>query len=209
MMYCTFAMLFIAQAYNIELSHQAADHHAAAPDAHLQGHGRRAARLAGGDRRDARQFNIPEAGLLLILGIDKFLDMGRSATNVIGNSIATAVVAKWEGDLIATRRPKARARRRRRRKHRQLRPSSRRRVRSWRRTRFGRPPRSGAAGRRCWCRPGRSDPGRADRHADKGDAQAGASRSAIAKLDALLLSRPAASRSATRSTSASWSWTDR
>jgi len=44
------------------------------------------------------QFNIPEAGLLLLLGIDHFLDMGRSATNVIGNSIATAVVSKWEGE---------------------------------------------------------------------------------------------------------------
>ena len=38
-------------------------------------------------------FDIPEAGLLLILGVDTFLDMGRSATNVIGNSLATAVVA--------------------------------------------------------------------------------------------------------------------
>jgi hypothetical protein len=36
------------------------------------------------------QFNIPEAGLLLLLGIDHFLDMARSATNVIGNGIATA-----------------------------------------------------------------------------------------------------------------------
>ena len=35
----------------------------------------------------------------MLLGIDHFLDMGRSATNVIGNSIATAVVAKWEGEL--------------------------------------------------------------------------------------------------------------
>ena len=43
----------------------------------------------------------PEAGLLLIIGIDQFLDMGRSATNVIGNSLATAVVAKWEGELIS------------------------------------------------------------------------------------------------------------
>src|SRR5215203_3669095 len=46
------------------------------------------------------QFNMPEAGLLLILGIDTFLDMGRSATNAIGNSIATAAVAKWEGELL-------------------------------------------------------------------------------------------------------------
>jgi Na+/H+-dicarboxylate symporter len=36
---------------------------------------------------------------VLLLGIDHFLDMGRSATNVIGNSIATAVVSKWEGEL--------------------------------------------------------------------------------------------------------------
>jgi Na+/H+-dicarboxylate symporter len=47
-------------------------------------------------------FNIPEAGLLLIIGIDQFLDMGRSATNVLGNSIATAAVAKWEGQLTLT-----------------------------------------------------------------------------------------------------------
>jgi Na+/H+-dicarboxylate symporter len=47
------------------------------------------------------QFDIPEAGLLLILGIDTFLDMGRSATNAVGNSIATAVVAKWEGELVS------------------------------------------------------------------------------------------------------------
>ena len=45
-------------------------------------------------------FNIPEAGLLLIIGIDQFLDMGRSATNVVGNSLATAVVAKWEGEDV-------------------------------------------------------------------------------------------------------------
>jgi Na+/H+-dicarboxylate symporter len=38
--------------------------------------------------------------LLLIIGIDQFLDMGRSATNVIGNALATAVVAKWEGEQI-------------------------------------------------------------------------------------------------------------
>jgi Na+/H+-dicarboxylate symporter len=42
------------------------------------------------------QFNIPEAGLILILAVDHFLDMGRSATNVVGNAVATAVVAEWE-----------------------------------------------------------------------------------------------------------------
>lgn len=47
------------------------------------------------------QFNIPEAGLLLIMGVDTFLDMGRTATNVLGNSVAAAVVTKWEGQLGA------------------------------------------------------------------------------------------------------------
>ena len=44
-------------------------------------------------------FKIPEAGLTLLLGIDPILDMGRAAMNVIGNSVATAVVCKWEGVL--------------------------------------------------------------------------------------------------------------
>jgi Na+/H+-dicarboxylate symporter len=43
-------------------------------------------------------FNIPQEGLALILAIDWLLDMGRSATNVIGNAVATAVVSKWEGE---------------------------------------------------------------------------------------------------------------
>jgi Na+/H+-dicarboxylate symporter len=47
-------------------------------------------------------FNVPEAGLLLIIGIDQFLDMGRSATNVLGNTVATAAVARWEGQLTLT-----------------------------------------------------------------------------------------------------------
>jgi len=45
------------------------------------------------------KFGIPEPGLVLILAVDQFLDMGRSATNVIGNGIAAAVVAQWEGPL--------------------------------------------------------------------------------------------------------------
>jgi Na+/H+-dicarboxylate symporter len=44
-------------------------------------------------------YNIPQEGLLLLLGIDQVLDMGRSATNVLGNSLASAVVSKWEGEL--------------------------------------------------------------------------------------------------------------
>jgi len=43
-------------------------------------------------------FNIPGEGLLLLLAVDQILDMGRSATNVVGNAVASAVVAKLEGE---------------------------------------------------------------------------------------------------------------
>jgi proton glutamate symport protein len=44
-------------------------------------------------------FNLPMDGIALLLGIDQILDMGRTATNVTGNCVATAVVARWEGVL--------------------------------------------------------------------------------------------------------------
>ena len=50
-------------------------------------------------------FRIPEAGLLLILAVDHFLDMGRSATNVVGNAVAASVVARWEGGIRDERPP--------------------------------------------------------------------------------------------------------
>ncbi|NNG25651.1 dicarboxylate/amino acid:cation symporter [Telluria aromaticivorans] len=99
MMYCTFAAVFIAQAYGIELD--LATQMTMMLVLMLTSKG-----MAGVPRASLvviaatlAQFNIPEAGLLLLLGIDHFLDMARSATNVIGNGIATAVVAKWEGEL--------------------------------------------------------------------------------------------------------------
>ncbi len=99
MMYCTFAVMFIAQVYGIELSFGQQIMMVAILMLTSKG-------MAGVPRASLvviaatlAQFNIPEAGLLLLLGVDHFLDMGRSATNVIGNSIATAVVSKWEGEL--------------------------------------------------------------------------------------------------------------
>jgi Na+/H+-dicarboxylate symporter len=101
MMYCTFATVFIAQAYGIELSWATQLTMMAVLMLTSKG-------IAGVPRASLvviaatlGQFNIPEAGLLLLLGIDHFLDMARSATNVIGNSVAAAVVAKWEGELVA------------------------------------------------------------------------------------------------------------
>jgi Na+/H+-dicarboxylate symporter len=99
MMYCTFATLFIAQAYGISLSW--GEQITMLLLLMLTSKG-----MAGVPRASPvviaatlSTFNIPEAGLLLIMGIDQFLDMGRSATNVVGNSFAAAVVAKWEGNL--------------------------------------------------------------------------------------------------------------
>ena len=43
------------------------------------------------------QFNLPLEGAAILLGIDQVMDMGRTAVNVMGNCIATAVVARWEG----------------------------------------------------------------------------------------------------------------
>ncbi|HEX4369336.1 MAG TPA: dicarboxylate/amino acid:cation symporter, partial [Rhodopila sp.] len=101
MMYCTFASVFIAQAYDIPLT--IGTQIAMLLTLMLTSKG-----VAGVPRASLvviaatlSQFSLPEEGLLLILGIDTFLDMGRSATNVIGNSLATAVVAKWEGLLVA------------------------------------------------------------------------------------------------------------
>jgi Na+/H+-dicarboxylate symporter len=99
MMYCTFATLFIAQAYGIEVPMSTQITMMLVLMLTSKG-------MAGVPRASLvviaatlGQFHIPEAGLLLLLGIDHFLDMARSATNVIGNGIATAVVAKWEGEL--------------------------------------------------------------------------------------------------------------
>jgi Na+/H+-dicarboxylate symporter len=101
MMYCTFASVFIAQAYDIPLTLEAQIAMLLTLMVTSKG-------VAGVPRASLvviaatlSQFNLPEEGLLLILGIDTFLDMGRSAANVIGNSLATAVVAKWEGQLIS------------------------------------------------------------------------------------------------------------
>ena len=44
-------------------------------------------------------FGYPDSWIGLVLGVDFLLDMGRSATNVVGNSVASTVIAKWEGQL--------------------------------------------------------------------------------------------------------------
>jgi len=98
-MYCTFATLFIAQAYGVHLSF--VQQLSVLAILMLTSKG-----MAGVPRASLvviaatlGQFNIPEAGLLLVIGVDHFLDMGRTATNVLGNAVASAAVAKWENVL--------------------------------------------------------------------------------------------------------------
>jgi Na+/H+-dicarboxylate symporter len=99
MMYMTFASIFIAQSYNIDMPvgvqismllilMLTSKGIAGVPRASL-------VVIAG----TLSTFGIPEEGLLLLLGIDQLLDMGRSATNVVGNAVATVAVSKWEKAL--------------------------------------------------------------------------------------------------------------
>jgi len=99
MMYMTFATIFIAQAYGIHLSLGQEITMLLVLMVTSKG-------MAGVPRASLvviaatmSMFRIPEAGLLLILAVDHFLDMGRSATNVVGNAVAASIVARWEGNL--------------------------------------------------------------------------------------------------------------
>ncbi len=99
MMYMTFASLAIAQAYGIHID--LATQLTMLLVLMLTSKG-----IAGVPRASlvvvtatCAMFNIPPEGIALILPIDHFCDMFRSATNVLGNSLATTVVSKWEGAL--------------------------------------------------------------------------------------------------------------
>jgi len=97
MIYMTFATMFVAQLYGIDMS--MGDQISMVLILMLTSKG-----MAGVPRASLvvisavmGHFGIPEAGLVMILAVDHFLDMGRSATSVVGNAVATAVVSKWEG----------------------------------------------------------------------------------------------------------------
>lgn len=99
MMYMTFAVGFIAQAYGIELT--IAQQVTMMLTLLVTSKG-----IAGVPRASLvvvagtlSMFNLPAEGLILLFAVDWLLDMGRSATSVAGNAVATAVVAKWEGEL--------------------------------------------------------------------------------------------------------------
>ena len=99
-MYMTFATVFIAQSYGIDMS--MADQIKMMLILLITSKG-----MAGVPRASLvviagmlSMFHIPGEGLLLLLAVDQILDMGRSATNVVGNAVASAVVAKWEGEKL-------------------------------------------------------------------------------------------------------------
>jgi Na+/H+-dicarboxylate symporter len=99
-MYMTFATVFIAQAYGIDMS--MGDQIQMMLILLITSKG-----MAGVPRASLvviagmlSMFHIPGEGLLLLLAVDQILDMGRSATNVVGNAVASAVVAKWEGEKL-------------------------------------------------------------------------------------------------------------
>ncbi len=99
MVYMTFASLFIAQAYRVHLSFREQFIMLLVLMVTSKG-------AAGVPRTSLiviagvmPMFGIPDAGLLLILAVDHFLDMARTATNVLGNAIAASVVSQWEGGV--------------------------------------------------------------------------------------------------------------
>lgn len=99
MMYMTFASLAIAQAYGIHLDLSTQLTMLLVLMLTSKG-------IAGVPRASlvvvlatCSMFNIPPEGVALILPIDHFCDMFRTATNVVGNALATSVVSKWEGEL--------------------------------------------------------------------------------------------------------------
>jgi Na+/H+-dicarboxylate symporter len=98
MMYMTFASIFIAQAYGVPLDFGTQMTMLLVLMLTSKG-------IAGVPRASlvvvaatCGMFNIPIEGIALILPIDHFCDMFRSATNVLGNALATSVVGKWEKD---------------------------------------------------------------------------------------------------------------
>lgn len=99
MMYCAFAVIFIAQIAGIDLNFGTQVTMLLLLMVTSKG-------IAGVPRAalvviaaTLSTFNLPEGGVALLIAVDQFLDMGRSATNVVGNGLASVAIAKWEGEL--------------------------------------------------------------------------------------------------------------
>ena len=100
-LYCSFGVLFIAQIYRIDFSVQQQVMMLLILMVTSKG-------IAGVPRAalmviaaSLSYFGLPEQGLVFVIAVDHVLDMGRTATNVIGNAVAATLVANWEGELKA------------------------------------------------------------------------------------------------------------
>jgi Na+/H+-dicarboxylate symporter len=109
MMYCTFATLFITSVHGVHLTLEQQASMLLLLMVTSKG-------MAGVPRASLvvimatlTYFGLPEAWIALVLGVDHLLDMGRSATNVVGNSVASVVVGKWEGEFDPDREEQAAA----------------------------------------------------------------------------------------------------
>ncbi len=107
MLYCTFGTIFIAEAHGIHFTVAQKVMMLVLLLVTSKG-------IAGVPRASLvvimatlTYFGLPDAWIALVLGVDHLLDMGRSATNVVGNSVAAAVVARWEGQLGEVQEEKA------------------------------------------------------------------------------------------------------
>jgi proton glutamate symport protein len=101
-LYLSLAAMFVAQAANVDMSIEkqvimlltlmlTSKGIAAVPRASL-------VVLAG----TLASFGLPLEGIAVILGVDEILDMARTALNIIGNCLASAVIARWEGELVVS-----------------------------------------------------------------------------------------------------------
>jgi Na+/H+-dicarboxylate symporter len=97
MLYQSFAVIFVAQAFHVDMSFAQQIGVLLVMLVTSKG-------MAGVPRASLvvvaaslPAFGLPAAGLLLVLGVDPFFDMGRTAVSVLGNSIAAAAITKWEG----------------------------------------------------------------------------------------------------------------
>ncbi len=106
-LYLGVASIFVAQAAGVTLTRRTAAVHDADAADHQQGYRGGSACISGGAVGNAHGIRPPLEGVAVILGVDELMDMARTMVNLIGNCLATAVMARWEGELSFSTAPAA------------------------------------------------------------------------------------------------------